>query len=107
MLERQLQINGKNAYDNILDELSLSSYVQMDESMYSINGSRGYVWLATNKKATYVVVSSSRKATTLDQYFNTLLEIPVVVDGFVAYNKFKVRQRCWGSSTSHGRKACG
>ena len=85
----------KNAYDNILDELSLSSYVQMDESMYSINGSRGYVWLATNKKATYVVVSSSRKATTLDQYFNTLLEIPVVVDGFTAYNKFKIRQRCW------------
>ena len=80
----------ESQYAEIMNELSQSPYVQMDESRYNVNGKKGYVWLATNKKATYVVVTSSIKVLILDQYFSSLLEIPVVVDGYQAYNKFKI-----------------
>ena len=43
----------------------------------------------------YIVINSSRSAAVLDLHFGKLYDILVVVDGYVAYNKFAIRQRCW------------
>ena len=82
-------------YKGIMDTISQASYIQMDESWIKINGKKGYVWLVTVKDATYIVVNPSRSAVVLDLHFSRLYDIPVVVDGYAAYNRFAIRQRCW------------
>ena len=84
-----------DTYEEILNKIVDGTLVQFDESPIKINGKRGYVWLATiTKDATYITVSPSRSAAVLDQYFASLLNMPVVVDGYNAYNTFATRQRC-------------
>ena len=82
-------------YKGIMDTISQAPYIQMDESWIKINGKKGYVWLVTVKDATYIVVNPSRSAVVLDLHFSRLYDIPVVVDGYAAYNRFVIRQRCW------------
>ena len=60
-----------------------------------MNGKKGYVWLVTTRDATYLVAAPSRAAIMLDTYFGKLLDMPVVADGYAAYNLFPVKQRCW------------
>ena len=45
--------------------------------------------------ATYLVAAPSRAAIMLDTYFGKLLDMPIVSDGYVVYNAFPVKQRCW------------
>ena len=85
----------ENQYKSIIDTISQAPYIQMDESWIKINGKKGYVWLVTVKDATYIVVNPSRSAVVLDLHFSRLYDIPVVVDGYAAYNRFTIRQRCW------------
>ena len=82
-------------YKSIIDTISQAPYIQMDESWIKINGKKGYVWLVTVRDATYIVVNPSRSAVVLDLHFSRLYDIPVVVDGYAAYNRFTIRQRCW------------
>ena len=39
---------------------------------------------------TYIVVNPSRSAVVLDLHFSRLYNIPVVVDGYAAYNRFAI-----------------
>ena len=82
-------------YKSIMDTMSQAPHIQMDESWIKINGKKGYVWLATVMDATYIVVNPSRSAVVLDLHFSRLYDIPVVVDGYAAYNRFAIKQRCW------------
>ena len=68
---------------------------QFDESVFKMNGRKGYVWLVTVEDATYLVAAPSRAAAVLDLHFGKLLGIPVVSDGYAVYDIFPVRQRCW------------
>ena len=83
------------AYRQILDRIAKATFVQFDESSFKMNGKRGYVWLVTTEDATYLVAAPSRAAIILDTYFGKLLDMPIVSDGYVVYNAFPVKQRCW------------
>ena len=82
-------------YKEILNKISEGVFVQFDESPIKISGKKGYVWVVTTTDVTYLVVSPSRGAAVLDMHFAPLLNMPVVVDGYNAYNMFNIRQRCW------------
>ena len=83
-----------SAYREILDRISEAPFVQFDESSLKMNGRKGYVWLVTTGDATYLVAAPSRAAIVLDRYFSRLLDMPVVVDGYTAYNAFPVKHLC-------------
>ena len=83
------------AYRQILDRIAEATFVQFDESSFKMNGKKGYVWLVTTSDATYLVAAPSRAAIMLDIYFGKLLDVPIVSDGYVVYNAFPVKQRCW------------
>ena len=83
------------AYRQILDRIAKATFVQFDESSFKMNGKKGYVWLVTTEDATYLVAAPSRAAIILDTYFGKLLDMPIVSDGYVVYNAFPVKQRCW------------
>ena len=82
-------------YGQILSRIAEASFIQFDESSFKMNGKKGYVWLVTTLDATYLVAAPSRAAIMLDTYFGKLLDMPVVADGYAAYNLFPVKQRCW------------
>ncbi len=82
-------------YAEILDHIAEALFMQMDESPIRMNGKRGYIWLATIGDATYIVAAPSRAAAVLDIHFGKILGVPVVSDGYVAYNVLPIRQRCW------------
>ena len=81
----------EGTYGEILDHISEASFVQLDESPIRMNGKRGCVWLATVRDATYVVAAPSRAAAVLDIHFGKILGVPVVSDGYVAYDMLPVR----------------
>ena len=85
----------KGAYGEIPDHIAEALFVQFDESVFKMNGRRGYVWLVTAGDAMYLVAAPSRAAAVLDLHFGRLLGIPVVSDGYAVYDIFPVRQRCW------------
>ena len=80
---------------DILDHISEAPFMQLDESPIRMNGRRGYIWLATVRDATYVVATPNRAAAVLDLHFGSILGVPAVSDGYVAYDMLPVRQRCW------------
>ena len=82
-------------YRSIMVQLKKAPFIQFDESPISIDGKKGYAWLVTAGKLTYIVVSPSRAAAVLELHFSGLLDKPLVSDGYAAYNIFPVRQRCW------------
>ena len=83
------------AYGQILARIAEAAFVQFDESVFKMNGRKGYVWLATVEDATYLVAAPSMAAAVLDLHFGKLLGIPVVYGGYAVYDIFSVRQRCW------------
>ena len=85
----------KGTYCEILNHIAEAAFVQFDESVFKMNGRKGYVWLVTVEDATYLVAAPSRAAAVLDLHFGKLLGIPVVSDGYAVYDIFPVRQRCW------------
>ena len=85
----------KGTYGEILNHIAEATFVQFDESVFKMNGRKGYVWLVTVEDATYLVAAPSRAAAVLDLHFGKLPGIPVVSDGYAVHDIFPVRQRCW------------
>ena len=79
----------------MLGHMSEAPFVQLDESPIRMNGRRGCIWLATVRDATYIVAAPGRAAAVLDIHFGSILGVPAVSDGYVAYDMLPVRQRCW------------
>ena len=53
----------------------------------------GYVWTCISNDAVFYHADKSRAGTVLDLYF-PYWDIPITVDGYAAYNRFKTIQRC-------------
>lgn len=75
-------------------EICDSDVVKFDETSYSINGGKGWVWAAADHSNCFVTVERSRGRCVLQKYFDAFLGV-AVTDGWNAYNKFSIRQRCW------------
>ncbi|MGI0045721.1 MAG: IS66 family transposase [Nitrosotalea sp.] len=80
--------------NQIRDGICTSQTVYFDETSYPINGDTGWVWVATNQSSCFVTVEDSRGACILQKHFDTFSGV-AVTDGWYAYGRFHVRQRCW------------
>ena len=90
----------------IMEELKAAPFLGIDETHYSINGKRGYVWVVRTDRAVFILALPTRAGAVLPAYFRELLDKPVVVDGYGAYaTYFKVMQRCWAHILRGAEKA--
>ena len=80
----------------IMEELKTAPFLGIDETYYSVNGRKGYVWVVRTDRAVFILALPTRAGAVLPAYFRELLDKPVVVDGYSAYaTYFRVIQRCW------------
>ena len=80
--------------DRISKRLGDSKFLMADETPIRIGKKRGYVWVFIGEYGIKFTVAGSRGGPVLDLHCPHF-HIPIVVDGYAAYNVFKVRQRCW------------
>ncbi len=78
----------------ISKNLAKTRYLMGDETPVKIGIKRGYAWVFIGEYGISFVITRSRGAAVLDIHC-PLFDIPIVVDGYAAYNKFKTKQRCW------------
>lgn len=71
-----------------------ASSVNIDETRIWVNGRMCHVWVFVTRYAVWYLVVGSRGAAVLDQHF-PYPDIWVICDGYVVYDRFAVRQRCW------------
>jgi len=72
-------------------------YVRSDETGYSLNGERWWVWNFSTPRDTLVLIRPSRGSQVLKEVFGEFLDAVMNSDCFKAYDRFRVReyQKCW------------
>ena len=91
---------------HIMEELKRAPFLGMDETHYSINGKRGYVWVVRTPTAVYILALPTRSGAVLPTHFKEILDKKVVADGYTVYaTHFKILQRCWAHILRGGEKA--
>ena len=78
----------------ISKRLGDSGFLMADETPIRIGKGRGYVRVFIGEYGIKFTVAGSRGGPVPDLH-SPHFHIPIVVDGYAAYNVFKVRQRCW------------
>ena len=71
-IENILRRNAKKAkpaYEAIKEEVEAAIYVGADETGYSLNGKKGWFWTWQNEKLTYIVATTSRSKTVIEEEF--------------------------------------
>ena len=84
----------KPLVQQIKNEICQSEYAHFDETKYSINGSTGWIWVATNNDSCFITVENSRGRNVLEKHFESFSGV-AVCDGWRPYHIFNTRQRCW------------
>lgn len=87
----------KPKFDRRKKTLKNSRYIRSDESSYSVNGKKYFLWNLSNGKTTIILIRNSRGPGVLEEVFGDFLDAILNSDCFSAYNKFKAReyQKCW------------
>ncbi|MDF1558011.1 MAG: transposase, partial [ANME-2 cluster archaeon] len=68
----------------------------IDETGFKINGQKWWLWIfRTNDDETLVVIRKSRGRKVLDEILGKDHSGPHIVDGWSAYSKTAILQRCW------------
>lgn len=79
---------------NIIQELKKESYLHADETGFREDGQSGYVWgIFTQTKAIFLA-AKSRAAKWFKKIIRNFKGV-IVVDGYVGYNYYSLKQRCW------------
>ena len=94
----------KGTYGEILNHIAEAAFVQFDESVFKMNGRKGYVWLVTVEDATYLVAAPSRAADVLDLHFGKLLGIPASLTDTQCMTS-SPQAEVLGAHTARGREA--
>ena len=77
-----------------MKNINKSKYLKFDETTYTMYNKQGYVWTCISDNEVFYHADKSRAAAVLDLHF-PYWDIPITVDGYAAYNRFKTIQRCW------------
>ena len=80
--------------NQIREDINSSDSAYFDETKYSIHGSTGWIWVATNNNSCFITVHNSRGRKVLKKYFDSFAGV-AICDGWMPYHIFNTRQRCW------------
>lgn len=87
----------KPHFEKIRANVSNSKSVKSDETGYSYNGKKWWLWNISSGPDTLVLLRNSRGSKVLKEVFGDFLDGVLNSDCFSAYRKFKAReyQKCW------------
>jgi transposase len=80
--------------DQLLQELRSSPYTHADETSMRKDGQKGYIWNVCTQKISLFFARMSRGRKEIKEILPNYNGV-VVCDGYNAYDKFELRQRCW------------
>ena len=81
----------RNTY---LGQLRKANYVNADETEFRRDGKKGYVWGVFTKSIAIFSAQMSRGRSCITTLIPDYIGV-LVSDGYVAYDDFKLHQRCW------------
>lgn len=93
-----LRVGGacKNEYDRKSEKIRNAEWRYIDETGFKVNGKKWWLWIfRTNDDETLVVIRKSRGSKVLDEILGKGHQGPAIVDGWRAYSKIDILQRCW------------
>jgi transposase len=86
----------KVSYDKSLEKIRNATWVHIDETGIKINGEKYWLWIfRTNDNEILVVIHKSRGRDVLLEILGENWDKPIIVDGWKAYWKYRIVQRCW------------
>ncbi|MCX6665423.1 MAG: IS66 family transposase [Euryarchaeota archaeon] len=86
----------KISYEKSIEQIRNAAWVHIDETGVKINGEKFWLWIfRTNNNEILVVIHKSRGRTVLNEILGPDWDKPIVVDGWKAYWKYRIVQRCW------------
>lgn len=78
----------------LLEELRKEPYIHADETGFRKDGQNGYVWGVFTNQISIFSATMSRARSNIQELLRDFNGI-IVVDGYNAYDEFKLKQRCW------------
>jgi len=86
----------KNEYDKKLEKIRSAKWRYIDETGIKVNGKKWWLWIfRTNDGESLVVIRKSRGREVIDEILGKEHRGPDIADGWRAYNKTAILQRCW------------
>lgn len=86
----------RQEYKQKIERIRAAAWRYIDETSFKINGKLWWLWIfRTNDGEVLVVIRKSRGRKVLDEVLGPNHPGPHVVDGWRAYSKTEILQRCW------------
>lgn len=86
----------KISYEKNIERIWNAAWVHIDETGIKVNGKKYWLWIfRTNNSDILVVIRKSRGGKVLDEILGENWNTPIIVDGWKAYWKYPIVQRCW------------
>ena len=86
----------KISYEQSIERIRNATWVHIDETGIKINGEKYWLWIfRTNDNDILVVIHKSRGRDVLLEILGENWDKPIIVDGWKAYWKYSIVQRCW------------
>lgn len=84
------------SYEQSIERIRNATWVHIDETGIKINGEKYWLWIfRTNNNDILVVIRQSRGRDVLLEILGEKWDKPIIVDGWKAYWKYSIVQRCW------------
>jgi hypothetical protein len=86
----------KDEYDKKVEKIRNAKWRYIDETGFNINGKKWWLWIfRTDIGDSLVVIRKSRGGKVIDEILGEVHSGPDVADGWRAYDKIAILQRCW------------
>ena len=86
----------KTDYDKTITKIHQADWVHIDETGIKINEDQNWLWLfRTNNDDVLVAIEKSRGGKVPKDILGEKWDKPIIVDGWKAYWKYPIIQRCW------------
>lgn len=86
----------KIEYDKTILKIRNAEWVHIDETGIKVNGINYWLWIfRTNENDILVVIRRSRGGNVVEEILGFEWNKPIIVDGWKAYWKYPIIQRCW------------
>ncbi len=83
-------------YDQFILKIRAAKWLHIDETGFHVNGDKWWLWIfRTDRDEVLITIEPSRGGKVLDKILGEDWDKPIIVDGWRAYWKYPVVQRCW------------